>query len=105
MKTLNIEKLGKEINNLVLILSKKELKLLGIVVFLFFAELIFHILLFSYLLILSGVSSTILAFLFGIICGQYSIGIWLEHGWSFTVWFYKTMFRSNSKLMKFVSNE
>ena len=104
MKTLNIKKLGKEINNLILVLSKKELKLLGIVVILFFVELISHIVLFSHLLILSGVSSALLAFLFGMICGQTSFGIWLKHGWSFTVMFYRSKFRNNSKLMKFVND-
>ena len=103
MKTLNVEKLGKEINNLILVLSKKELKLLGIVVILFFVEFIFHILLFSHLLMLSGVSSVLLAFLFGMICGQTSFGIWLKHGWSFTVLFYRSKFRNNSKLMKFIN--
>ena len=103
MKTLDVKKLGSDINELILILSQRELKLLMFICIFFFVELFLHISIFVHLLMLSGISSIILAILFALICGCNSFGIWMRHGWSFTILFYIRKFRNNPVLMKYVA--
>lgn len=83
-------------------LSIREQLLLLLLCGLFLLELILHILVFVHLLILSGITSTVLAFVFASICGYTSFHIWIKHTWSLVPWLYVRWFKNNSELMKYV---
>ena len=69
---------------------------------LFLIELFLHILVFVHLLILSGITSIVLAITFASICGYTSFGIWIRHSWSLIPRLYVRWFKNNSELMKYV---
>lgn len=69
---------------------------------LFLTELFLHILVFAHLLIVSGISSVVLAFTFAAICGYTSFGIWVRHSWSLIPRLYVKWFKNNSELIKYV---
>lgn len=69
---------------------------------LFLVELFLHILVFVHLLIVSGISSVVLAITFASICGYTSFGIWVRHSWSLIPRLYVKWFKNNSELMKYV---
>ncbi len=95
-------RLQKDINSLVETLNNKELVTLIFICVLFIVELIIHVLIFAHLLMLSGISSIILALLFSSICGLVSFEIWNKHGWSLVPLLYMRWFKSNYTLMKYV---
>jgi hypothetical protein len=98
----DFEKLSTHKDEIISMLTLREMWLLLIVCLLFLSELSIHILLFTHLLMLSGISLFLLALVFGLICGFVSFGIWTKHSWSLVPFLYRKWFRNNSILMKYL---
>jgi len=99
----NFHGLQKDLNSLSGILSNEEGIKLILICGLFLLELFLHILLFAHLLMFSGISSIILAFLFASICGITSFGIWRKHNWSLVPLLYIKWFKNNEILMAYIN--
>ncbi len=99
----NFHSLRKDLSSLSEIITNEEGIKLILICGLFLSELFLHITVFAHLLMFSGISSLILAFLFASICGITSFEIWIRHSWSLVPLLYVKWFKSNKLLMSYVN--
>lgn len=96
-----LKSLNRDKNKIIYLLTLRESSLLLFICVLAILEVILHISVFTYLLTISGISSIVLALIFGTICGYTSSGIWIRHDWTLIPYLYAKWFKNNSILMKY----
>lgn len=92
-----------QINEDIKCYSKQEQIDFAKVSLVFISEILIHIIIFTALLMLSGINSIILAILFAMICGNVSFKAWYFNGYSLTGWVFIRLFKNNSKMMKILT--
>ena len=103
MKNLNFNKLNQDKNKFIPLMTSREMILLFLIGIISIIEFIIHVVIFAHLLMISGITSIILAFLFALICGHVSFNIWFSNGWSLIPYLYRKWFKNNSILMKYIA--